>query len=116
MVLSTEQQQHLAHAADLGSTGLMQHCRVTLSICCSTVLMSICAELVMQQTAATYVRSRLRGGGFAGKLPVFGLAAATAATVISGLGWGSVLPDPCPLLVSDIAGLANPPLPLYLQA
>ena len=71
--------------------------------------MSICAELVVQQTAATYVRSRLRGRGLAGKLPGLGLAVAAAT---SGLAWGCVLPDPCPLLVSDTAGLASPPLPL----
>ena len=103
-------------APHLGSTGLMHICKATLSSCCLTVLMSICAEIVMQQTAATYVRSRLRGTGRAGKLPVLGLAVAAAAAATSGLGWGSVLPDPCPLLVSDTAGLANPPLPLLLQA
>ena len=76
--------------------------------------MRFCVELVIQQTAATYVRSRLRCRGLAGKLPGLGLAvaAAAAAAATSGLGWGCVLPDPCPLLVSDTAGLASPPLPL----
>ena len=56
----------------------------------------------------SYVSSLLRGGAFGSRLPNLPLVACG-----SGLDWGTVLPDASLLLLSDVAGCANPPLPLH---
>ena len=99
----------------IGSTAWMRwRCVVTQhqSQCMQSTTTTQELKYAVQWTSQSHVRSRLRAGGLDAGLPSWGLAPWG-----SGLAGGTVLPEPCPLLVSDTAGCAPPPpLPLHVKA